>query len=59
MEMKTDNDNDTTKTAAAAHDEGDDERGTRTEGAGDGYSAVRRGTKKGLKRRRRCLLGRR
>jgi hypothetical protein len=47
-ETETDNHNHTTNTAAAAvHDEGDDKHGTRTEGAGDGYNAVRRGTQKG------------
>jgi hypothetical protein len=39
-EMEMDNDNDMTK-VAVVHDEGDNEHGTRTEGAGDRYSIVR------------------
>jgi hypothetical protein len=38
--------NHTIKTVAAEHTEGDDEHGTRTEGTGDRYSAVRRGMQK-------------
>ena len=40
------NDNHTTKMAVMANNEGDDEHGTRTEGAGDGYGAIGRGMQK-------------
>ena len=57
-ETETDNHNHKIKTAVAAGARRDDEHGTRTDGAGDGYSAVRRAFK-GSKRHRRRLLGRR
>jgi hypothetical protein len=52
-ETETDNDNHMTKMAAAVHDE----HGTRSEGPGNGYSAVQQGMQKGPKRRRQRLLG--
>jgi hypothetical protein len=59
-ETEMDNDSHMTKmVAAVAHGEGEDEHGTRTEGAGNRYSAIQRGTQKGPKRAQQRLLGHR
>jgi len=58
MEMETDNHNHMTNMAVvAAHNEGDDEHGTRTKGAGDGYNAVCQGTQKGAQEMSLTSLG--